>query len=554
MRLSLSKGENRSSALWGRRTDERASALWGRGGRGAVAAVAGALLLTVPMLGSAATRDGDRGNATVPAGLLKAAAASPGAMFDVIVQGNRGRSSREVADAVVNRHGKPKKQFESISGVAAQVSGEELLDLARDSHVGAITRDVPLQAAAYEDSTMWRQTVNVFGLYAGGMTYGGGGIPSIAIVDSGIQDRKEFPKILAHVNLAGSSLLGAADGQGHGTMVAGITAGGGKYGGAAQSFPLLDLRTADAQGKSLTSDVIAACDWILANKAKYNIRVANFSMSGNVESSFTNDPLDKAVEKLWVNGVVVVAAAGNQGTGNGPVPLSAPANDPFVITVGAVDQHSTSSTADDTLPPWSAFGHTLDGFQKPELAAPGRYLIAPVPVGSSLFATFPERIVDPAGGLMWMSGTSFAAPIVSGAAAQILYRHPDWTPGQVKGALMLTARALRLAGLAGGVGEPDVSAAAALASPPNANENLDAFVAADPGTGQPAFNVANWAAAVSSAANWSTANWTGANWTAANWSTANWATANWTTANWATANWTTANWAAANWTDAGQPE
>ena len=55
-------------------------------------------------------------------------------------------------------------------------------------------------------------------------------------------------------------------------------------------------------------------------------------------SNFTEDPLDQAVEKLWFSGVTVVAAAGNYGSADGPsgVPF-APGNDPFVITVGAID-------------------------------------------------------------------------------------------------------------------------------------------------------------------------------------------------------------------------
>src|SRR5438270_478251 len=83
-----------------------------------------------------------------------------------------------------------------------------------------------------------------------------------------------------------------------------------------------------------SSDVIAAADWILQNKDTYNIRVANFSLHGSQNSTFRFDPLDKAVERLWFSGVVVVAAAGNYGATQSGV-LYAPGNDPFVITVGA---------------------------------------------------------------------------------------------------------------------------------------------------------------------------------------------------------------------------
>ena len=211
--------------------------------------------------------------------------------------------------------------------------------------------------------------------------------------------------------------------------------------------------------------------------------------------SFRFDPLDKAVERLWFNGVVVVAAAGNHGSATGPVDMSfAPGNDPFVITVGAVDQRQTADPLDDTVPYWSAYGHTMDGFGKPDVVAPGRFLIAPVPMGSTLQTTVPNRVVAP--GYMWMSGTSFSAPIVSGAAAQILARHPDWGPDQVKGALMLTANYLSLPGSqSAGVGEIDAATAAGLDFvPPNPNENLDPFITTDPVTGAKSFNQASWAA------------------------------------------------------------
>ena len=103
----------------------------------------------------------------------------------------------------------------------------------------------------------------------------------------------------------------------------------------------------------MTSDVIAAADWILANKGTYDIRVANFSLQSGSDASFMYDPLDQAVEKLWLSGVVVVTAAGNyasNGQASG-VPY-APANDPFVITVGAADINGTAGSTDDdfTLP------------------------------------------------------------------------------------------------------------------------------------------------------------------------------------------------------------
>ena len=73
--------------------------------------------------------------------------------------------------------------------------------------------------------------------------------------------------------------------------------------------------------------MIAACDWILREQGQYNIQVANFSLQSAAPASLRWDPLDQAVEKLWFDGVTVVAASGNYGTGPTPsgVLLSPPA-------------------------------------------------------------------------------------------------------------------------------------------------------------------------------------------------------------------------------------
>ena len=101
----------------------------------------------------------------------------------------------------------------------------------------------------------------------------------------------------------------------------------------------------------MTSDVLRATDWILQHKGEYDIRVANFSLQTGLATSFRFDPLDRALERLWQSGVVVVAAAGNYGVDGAPSGvLFSPANDPFVITVGAVDVDGDSGTGTTQRP------------------------------------------------------------------------------------------------------------------------------------------------------------------------------------------------------------
>jgi serine protease AprX len=551
----------RGSALWGKgpRGQTRSSALWGKPGRGLAAVLTALVMLSVPVGATASGGAvGASQNALLPDGLLASAQAHPNRVFRVIAEAKPGKSSTYLANLVqgaVTRHpGKAKgvhRTFKAIDGVSARLTGAQLLDLAGRKGILAITRDKTVRTSGqFSNDQGWVQTARVADFWTG-QSLAGVQPPAIAIVDSGVQaGRLDFGgRVVKQVNLSSLTANSAGDGRGHGTLVAGIAAGSaGRYAGANPVAPIVSLDVMDDTGMALTSDVIAAADWILRNKTAYNIRVANFSLQSTQPATFAYDPLDKAVEKLWLSGVVVVAAAGNYGENGLATTVGfAPGNDPFIITVGASDLNSTPWTAaDDTAAPWSAYGYTLDGFAKPELGAPGRVLVGPVPALSTMAREHPERITAP--GYMWMSGTSFAAPVVSGAAALILAFHPNWTPDQVKGALMLSAQPTA-AGAALGVGEVDAKAASQVSNPPNPNLALNQFVGSD-GAGGLAFDSASWASTAQADASWNSASWNSASWSSASWNSASWANASWAAASWAAASWNSASWAAASWNSA----
>ena len=146
------------------------------------------------------------------------------------------------------------------------------------------------------------------------------------------------------------------------------------------------------------------------------------------------------------------------------------------------------------------------------LSAPGRKIVSNLASMSEVLAKeLPDRIVD--GRFFRLSGTSMAAPVVSGIAALVLQAHPDWTPDQVKSALMSTARPLASPGA--GKGEVDALAAVSMTSPGYANQGIPLNVAISALVGSSNFNSASW-----NSASWNSASWNSASWNSASWNSA----------------------------------
>src|SRR6476469_2151453 len=566
---------DRSNALWGRgsRGESRSNALWGRGGRRAGVAVA-ALTVLLAMATGATAAGSDNGSSGSSGGNLKAyvpitlrdsITQNPDQTFDVIVQGDKNGNSKGLYKKLVGDSvsaAAVQQQFNSIDGIQASLSGRQILSLANRSYVTAIGPNEPVKltdlgttnsgvgtSTGLSNTQLWPWATGA----PVDWTKTAPDAATIAIVDSGIDaSRSDFGnRVIAQANLTTLAPNSPGDGYGHGTFVAGIAAGSAPgYAGAAPKANLVSIDVMNDQGQANVADVIKACDYILANKTKYNIKVANFSLHSVNRASILFDPLDQAVEKLWLNGIVVVAASGNYGIdGKASGVNFAPGNDPFVITVGAADIGTSVKAGDDNVAPWSAYGYTPDGFSKPDVGAPGRYMVGPVPVGSVLTQIKPGNVTAP--GYMQLSGTSFAAPIVSAAAAMMIAKHPDWSPDQVKGALMVTATPELVAAPGSlGVGDVDLAKERAYAkTPPNPNAGLNQFVKTSL-DGTRVFDPIAWQSAALANKAWDTAAWSDAAWSDAAWSSVAWARAAWAHVAWASAAWGSVAWSDAAWSDA----
>jgi serine protease AprX len=380
---------------------------------------------------------------------------------------------------------------------------------------------------------------------------------TVAVIDTGIAgDMPDFADADGSSRVVESVVTNpdattATDLYGHGTHVAGIIAGNsynrpatdsnyGAYRGVAPRAKLVSVKVSDDIGATSLIDVIYGLQFVVDHKADYNIRVVNLSLNSTVAQSYATDPLDAAVEAAWNSGIVVVTAAGNRGTDADAVSY-APANDPYVITVGAADDAGTKATTDDALATWSSRGVTQDGFAKPDVYAPGAHIVSTVPAGSAFFALCPSCVKD-AEGYFQVGGTSMAAPMVSGLVADLLTAHPAWTPNQVKYVLQTTGRPL--------LDKVNLEAAgdkAMNATPPagGANQNLRPNSLIDPATGGIDYTRATWTratwttAADTLRATWSRATWTRATWTSTSQDGDAQGTTDPTRATWSRATWST---------------
>ncbi|MEO8682423.1 MAG: S8 family peptidase, partial [Vicinamibacterales bacterium] len=291
--------------------------------------------------------------------------------------------------------------------------------------------------------------------------YTGAGV-GVAIIDSGITNfhddltiaNRQGQRVTAFVDFV-NGLTAKYDDWGHGTHVAGVIAGNGydsngSKAGIAPRANIVSLKALDGTGRGKISNIIAALDWAVANKATYNIRVINMSLGAGVFESYRTDPLTMAAKRAVDAGIVVVAAAGNMGKAANGHPqygaIGAPGNAPWVLTVGASSTMGTTDRRDDTIASYSSRGPSMIDFAaKPDLVAPGSGTVS-LSVPGSLFYT--TKVAYLVGGsrnpgylpYVTLSGTSMSTPVVAGTVALMIQANPTLTPNMVKAILQFTAQ------------------------------------------------------------------------------------------------------------------
>lgn len=358
-----------------------------------------------------------------------------GEMTPVIIYSKH--TIHEIRDCILENYGQIKYELPFINAISVEIPKEKLERLAAHNMIGSISEDAIVSKTPIFSKRKSVQTVcGNFEETTGRLFESaerGKGV-GVAIIDTGVAPHYDLVKPKNRI-VAFKDLLANRerpyDDDGHGTHVAGIIAGNGytsfKYMGTASCADIIAIKALDDSGNGTESDILAALQWIVNNGRFYNIRVINLSLGIKVEPPYDDDPLIKGANAAVRHGFSVITAAGNNGPGK--CTINSPGTSPLVITVGAADMTHPDADRSIKVASFSSRGPTLDGVCKPDLVAPGVDIC-------SLDGKNPK-------GYSVQSGTSMAAPVVSGAAACLYALHPNLTPAQVKQILLRDALPLK---------------------------------------------------------------------------------------------------------------
>lgn len=253
----------------------------------------------------------------------------------------------------------------------------------------------------------------------------------VAVLDTGIFPHRDLGKRIIAFKDVIQNRRSPYDDNSHGTHVAGIIASdgmssAGKMRGVACGADLIGVKILDQEGQGTTSQALQGISWVLENRHRYHIRIVNISFSGSkVEYVDEEHPLLQAVEELWRRGIVVVTAAGNDGPED--CSIGVPGICRKIITVGVYDELYGKDSMGRMRRFYSGRGCSSFPYIKPEIVARG----------SRILSCTNSRM-----GYVEKSGSSMAAPYVTGMIACLLQKYPDMQPIDVK--LRLHDRAVDL--------------------------------------------------------------------------------------------------------------
>lgn len=250
----------------------------------------------------------------------------------------------------------------------------------------------------------------------------------IAVLDTGIFPHIDFTMPRNRIAAFKDFVRGRRqpyDDNGHGTHICGICSGSGmasrgKYCGIAPDSHLIVGKILDNTGNGSIFSILEAIRWVIDTRQQYHTRILNISIGTETLEGIREDcPLVQGVNEAWDAGLVVVAAAGN----NGPMPMSvtAPGISRKIITIGAADDYKQIYLRGKKISNYSGRGPTRECIQKPDVVAPGSEIISCSNRMSGNSFTYTSR-----------SGTSMATPVVSGCIALLLEKYPSMTNKQVK--------------------------------------------------------------------------------------------------------------------------
>ncbi|MEO8292054.1 MAG: S8 family peptidase [Actinomycetota bacterium] len=534
------------------------------------------VLVMVPIAGSLLAGTGsptDYSLRKVDPALVATAARAPGSTLPLIIRETVPDS--DIAEQrVIDLGGTVDRELPIVGGFSASLPASALTELARSDAIGIVWGDAQIRTQAtdtsvydsWDPNAYWRKAIRL-GLIDD--AYNGSGV-TVAILDTGVSQVSDLGnRVLARVDLTPDH--DGVDYFGHGTHLSGIIAGSGaasdgRWRGVAPRSRLVAVKVARADGSTDVSVVIAGLQWVASHRSDYNIRVLNLAFGTDGQQSYSLDPLDYAVEQVWFAGVLVVVSAGNRGSDAGTI--NKPADDPFVLTVGAVDVKGTPARDDDVVAPFSSRGPTQDGFRKPDLVAPGITIVSARVPGSTIDQLHPlARVGD---SYFKGSGTSQATAIVSGVAALMFQASPSLTPDVAKAALMKTADMSASLGQGAGSGLLDaygaVNAAVSgkcLYSPAN--------VGLVPSTGLGLIEASRGSLHVNAdldgdgklndlvkgeidvlGMKWSSTSWGSTSWSSltsqsSGWDSTTWSSTSWSGTSWSSTSWSSTSWSSLTW-------